>query len=246
LNRPGNAASFSATDDDVFARIAGDYDRLCDKFSLYIHRLWKRRMAARIAGHATGRILDVASGTGDIPLRVLRRIGRNTGDIERLIVSDICPQMLALAKVKLENRAPNLEFLNLDAHDLAGIRSGSIDVYSISFAMKICDRERVLAEAMRVLKPGGLFFCLEASRIPVDVIHRAYLGYMNWCLPLIGRFAANGDASAYEYLLRGVHEFPGQDQFAEELRECGFQEVKYDNLTFGIVAMHQGKKPYPE
>ncbi|MCB9946642.1 MAG: ubiquinone/menaquinone biosynthesis methyltransferase [Rhodospirillaceae bacterium] len=243
MHDPRNAAAFSAAEDDVFARIAGRYDRLCDVFSLRIHRLWKSHMAARIADHAAGRILDVASGTGDIPLRVLRRLRHRTGEIEHLIVSDLCPEMLAIARDKLSGTAANLEFALLDAHDLADVPSGSIDVYSISFAMKICDRERVLAEAMRVLKPGGRFLCLEAARIPATPIHRAYLAYMDWCLPLIGRLAADGDASAYAYLLRGIHEVPSQDALAAELQDCGFSDVRYDNLTLGIVAMHVGRKP---
>jgi ubiquinone/menaquinone biosynthesis methyltransferase len=235
-----NAASFHPAHDDVFARIAGRYDVLCDLFSLGIHRLWKRRMVARMAAHKGQVIFDAASGTGDIPLRLLRR---GLGAKRTLWVTDLCPQMLAMAKRKLAPFSGRIEIVKRDAEDLHEVESDSIDLYSMSFGMKICNRHKVLAEAFRVLKPGGSFFCLEASQISPRFLHRAYLRYMDWCLPLIGRIAASGDASAYDYLLRGVHEFPDQAAFAKELETAGFIAVRYENLTFGIVALHEATKP---
>ena len=232
-----NAAAFDPAADDVFARIAGRYDRLCDIFSLFAHRLWKARMATRMAAEGGDLALDVASGTGDIPVRLLRR----AGGPGRILVTDICPQMLAQAEPKLRGAA-RAELRRLDAHRL-DLADASVDVYSISFGMKICDRARVVSEAYRVLKPGGVFYCLEAARIPFEPLHQLYLAYMNWCLPFIARIATSGDASAYDYLLRGIHEFQRQAAFAEELRMNGFTDVSYENLTFGIVAIHRGEKP---
>jgi demethylmenaquinone methyltransferase / 2-methoxy-6-polyprenyl-1,4-benzoquinol methylase len=232
-----NAAEFDPGGDDVFARIADRYDQLCDIFSLFAHRLWKSRMAARMAKEVGALALDVASGTGDIPLR-LSNLGMGG---RRMLVSDICPQMLAQAERKLGS-GPEFELRQLDAHCLA-LPDSSMDLYSISFGMKICDRPRVVSEALRVLKPGGVFYCLEAARIPFEPLHLLYLAYMDWCLPLIARFATSGDASAYNYLLRGVHEFPSQRAFAAELRSAGFESVAFENLTFGIVAIHRGVKP---
>jgi len=231
-----NAAAFDPAADDVFARIAGRYDRLCDVFSLLAHRLWKARIAALMAREQGAIALDVASGTGDIPVRLLRRGGGPT----KILVTDICPQMLAQAEKKLPHSG-RVELRRLDAHAL-DIADASVDVYSISFGMKICDRARVLTEAYRVLRPGGAFYCLEAARIPFEPLHQLYLAYMNWCLPFIARIATS-DASAYNYLLRGIHEFPRQAAFAEELRQRGFAHVTYENLTFGIVAIHRGVKP---
>jgi ubiquinone/menaquinone biosynthesis methyltransferase len=235
-----NAADFHPTEDNVFARIAGRYDRLCDIFSLGIHRVWKRAIARQMAAHPGTVVLDAASGTGDIPLRLMRGFpdamrGRS------LLVTDLCPQMLAMAREKL---APYPAVIAVhDCERLERIASGSIDLYSISFGMKICDRQRVMAEAFRVLKPGGTFFCLEAARIPVPFAHSLYLRYMEWCLPLIGRIASGGDPSTYGYLLKGVREFPAQPDLAEELRAIGFADVVYRNLTFGIVAIHEATKP---
>jgi ubiquinone/menaquinone biosynthesis C-methylase UbiE len=122
------------------------------------------------------------------------------------------------------------------------IADNSVDLFSIAFAMKICDRKRIVAEAMRVLKPGGQFFCLEASRIPNAGVQSVYLRYMDWCLPVMGWIATGGDRSAYNYLLRGIHGFPAAPDFAQELRETGFTDVGYQNLTFGIVALHRARK----
>jgi ubiquinone/menaquinone biosynthesis methyltransferase len=225
--------------DDVFARIAGRYDLLCDIFSLGIHRIWKSHMAARIAAHAGETVLDAASGTGHIPLRLLAR-GSRPGV---LWVTDTCPQMLALARSRLAGAGEGLKFAVCDATNLEEFEAGTLDVYSISFGMKICDREKVVREAFRVLRPGGRFYCLEAARITFSPLHAAYLLYMDWCMPLIGRIAANGDASAYAYLLKGIHDFPDQEAFAAELRRAGFAPVAYRNLTLGIVALHEAVKP---
>jgi ubiquinone/menaquinone biosynthesis methyltransferase len=212
-------------------------------FSLLLHRGWKRRMARKIAACPAGIVLDVASGTGDIPLRILRQTAAGRPSFKTLMVRDICPEMLAIAREKLPAASGALQFAHLDAENLESIASDSIDLHSISFGMKICDRARAMAEAYRVLKPGGTFFCLQAARVPIGAAHRLYLRYMDWCLPLIGRIAANGDESAYNYLLRGVHDFPSQDRLAAELQTCGFADVTYENLSFGIVALHQARKP---
>ena len=124
------------------------------------------------------------------------------------MVSDISPAMLRIAQRRAGSSLSQLNFQVLDAHALAGVADESFDLYSISLALKICDRERALREALRVLKPGGRLIALEASAIVVPWMHRLYLVYMNVCMPLIGWIATGGDASAYRYLLRGVEEFP--------------------------------------
>ena len=240
---PDNAAEFDAATDNVFARIAGRYDRLCDVFSLGIHRLWKRRIAAKIAACNGAIVFDAASGTGDIPLRIARHLNGGSGQAKTVFVTDLCPEMLAIAREKLAAAALDFNIREANAHALDGVASNSVDVYSISFGMKICQRERVIAEAYRVLKPGGTFFCLEASRITIPLLHTAYLKYMDWCLPTIARIATGGDASAYNYLLKGVHEFPDQAAFARELEHAGFANVRFENLTLGIVAIHEAVKP---
>jgi demethylmenaquinone methyltransferase / 2-methoxy-6-polyprenyl-1,4-benzoquinol methylase len=240
-DRDGNAAAFDTGQDDVFSRIASRYDLLCDLFSLGIHRTWKRRMAQRIARKRWQTMLDVAAGTGDIALRVVRNIDSPHG--RNCVVSDICPAMLEIAKRRAGSLVDAMQFRVYDAHRLMDVGSESVDLYSISLGMKICDRTRALQEAWRVLKPGGTFICLEASEIPVSIIHRLYLAYMGLCMPVVGYLATGGDASAYHYLLSGVRGFPGAEQFANEIAAQGFDDVTFERLSFGIVAIHVARKP---
>jgi len=234
-----NAASFDSDADDVFGRIAGRYDVLCDLFSLGIHRHWKRRVAALIAAEPWDSMLDAAAGTGDVALRVLRAGPQLAG--RAITVSDISPAILAIARRRIAPATP--AFAVMDAHDLRNVADASLDLFSISLALKICDRARVMREALRVLRPGGRFIALEASAIVWPWLHRAYLGYMDVCLPLIGWLATGGDASAYRYLLKGVHDFPDAKRLAAELADVGFAEVVFERISLGIVAIHTARKP---
>lgn len=239
--QPTNAAAFDTGADDVFGRIAGRYDVLCDLFSLGIHRHWKRRVAALIAAEPWSNMLDAAAGTGDVALRVVRRdpaLARRG-----IVVSDISPAMLRIAERRLSAQAPGPAFRVMDAHALTDVPDASVDLYSISLALKICDRGRVMREAFRVLRPGGRFIALEASAIVLPWLHRLYLRYMDLCMPFIGWVATGGDASAYRYLLKGVREFPDAERLAAELREAGFADVAYERLSIGIVAIHTGRRP---
>lgn len=231
-----NAAEFHAPEDDVFARIAGDYDRYCDYFSVYIQRHWKHSFASQVARETGDSLLDLASGTGDIPQRVLKQ--RRF----RIAVTDICEPMLNVARRKLDGQ-DGVSFRFLDACDMADIADNSFDIITMAFGMKIIDRQRALSEIHRCLKPGGVFLNIDASVIPLPWLQRLYLSYMDTCLPLMGRIIAAGDSSAYRYLLRGIHDFPGGPAFADELRGFGFSDVTFRPLTLGIVAIHRAAKP---
>ena len=159
-----NAAEFYTQQDDVFGRIAHRYDLLCDLFSLGIHRLWKKRVAQVIAKEPWLQLLDCATGTGDIILRVLNQ--QNIQPDQKVIASDISPQMLAIAQKRLVAANSSIDFRLLDAHVIPEIPAESIDLYSISLGLKICERKRVLHEALRVLRRGGRLVVLEASNIP--------------------------------------------------------------------------------
>ena len=236
-----NAAEFYTEQDDVFGRIAHRYDLLCDLFSLGIHRLWKRRVARVIAKETWLQLLDCATGTGDIILRVFQH--KSLQQHQKLIASDISPQMLGIAQQRLKRFDEVVEFRILDAHSLSEIPAQSIDLYSISLGLKICERQKVLQEALRVLRPGGRIIVLEASNIPVLWLQRLYLIYMNMCMPVLGWIATRGDASAYMYLLKGIEKFPTAEHFALELSELGFKEVSFERLSLGIVAIHVARKP---
>ena len=236
-----NAAEFDTQQDDVFGRIAHRYDLLCDLFSLGIHRLWKRRVSKIIARESWSRLLDCATGTGDIILRVLKTKKLENG--QQIIASDISPQMLAIAQRRLGSRNSSIAFRVLDAHSLLEIPEESVDLYSISLGLKICERKRVLQEALRVLRSGGRLVILEASRVHWAWLQRSYLRYMHLCMPVIGWIATGGDSSAYTYLLRGIENFPTAEELAQELSSLGFTDISFELLTLGIVAIHTARKP---
>ncbi|MFG6412487.1 ubiquinone/menaquinone biosynthesis methyltransferase [Roseateles sp. DC23W] len=236
----GNAAEFAWQRDDVFGRIAGRYDWLCDLFSLGIHRAWKRRVARVIAQEPWAVLLDGATGTGDIMLRVLPGV---LGQGRTIIASDISPKMLAIVERRLAGHRGAVELRQLDAERMPSVPSDSVDAYSISLGLKICDRSRAMQEAWRVLRPGGRLIVLEASNIPWAPLHRAYLLYMSVCMPLLGWLATGGDASAYRYLLHGIRDFPTAEGLARELGTQGFEDVAFERLSLGIVAIHKARKP---
>jgi ubiquinone/menaquinone biosynthesis methyltransferase len=235
-----NAAEFAWHSDDVFGRIASRYDVLCDVFSFGIHRLWKRRVAERIAGEQWDTLLDGATGTGDIILRVL---AATPTQARTIVAADVSAKMLAIAQKKLRAYSTAVTLRQLDAETMPSVRSNSVDAYSISLGLKICNRRLALQEALRVLKPGGRLIVLEASDIPWPLLHHAYLAYMAICMPILGWVATGGDASAYKYLLMGIRAFPSAEDLAGELVEHGFQDVAYERLSLGIVAIHTARKP---
>ena len=237
-----NAAEFYTQQDDVFGRIANRYDVLCDLFSLGIHRLWKRRVARVIAQEPWSQLLDCATGTGDIILRVLNH--KSLQHDQKIVASDISPQMLAIAQKRLAAVHSSIEFRLLDAHHIPDISTETVDLYSISLGLKICERKRVLQEAWRVLRPGGRLIVLEASNIPWSWLQRAYLLYMNLCMPVIGWIATGGDSSAYKYLLRGIENFPTAEEFGLELASSGFKDISFERMSLGIVAIHTARKPH--
>lgn len=236
-----NAADFHPQQDDVFGRIASRYDLMCDLFSLGIHRSWKNRVAGEISRHKWQSLLDSASGTGDIVKRIAKRSADMHG--RRIIAADISPKMLSLAETALRDFRESISFRHWDAENLTEVPDASVDVYSMSLALKICDRQRALREALRVLKPGGKLVVLEASNIKWDWLNRLYLVYMHICMPVVGWVATGGDSSAYQYLLQGIKGFPTAEQLAQEIRGLGFERVEFQRLTLGIVAIHSAHRP---
>ncbi|PPC95466.1 MAG: hypothetical protein CTY35_09725 [Methylotenera sp.] len=235
-----NAAEFAWQSDDVFGRIASRYDKLSDIFSFGIHRVWKRRVAKRIASEKWNTLLDGASGTGDIIFRVMASASTHGRTV---IGSDVSAKMLAIAEQRLHSFNGNVSFRLLDAESMPSIQTDAVDAYSISLGLKICNRHLAVQEALRILKPGGRLIVLEASNIRWGFLHRVYLAYMSFCMPILGWIATGGDASAYKYLLQGVRDFPTAEEFAQELVDYGFEEVKFERLSLGIVAIHTARKP---
>ena len=235
-----NAAEYSPDRDNVFGRIASKYDLLCDLFSFGIHRHWKRSVAREILEQPWDVLLDGASGTGDI---ILRALSREPLGMRTVIASDISPEMLAIASRRLGQHRERVRLEVLDMEEMPSLSSGSVDAYSISLGLKICDRSKALREAYRVLRPGGRLVILEASNIPIVLVNRAYLMYMSLCMPALGWLATGGDSSAYRYLLHGIRGFPSAEQLAQEIASYGFEDVRFRRLSAGIVAIHVARKP---
>lgn len=202
--------------------------------------MWKRKVARKIAAENWSTLLDGATGTGDIILRVLERqeaAGRT------VIASDVSSPMLAMAQRRLAAHGDRVQLRQLDIESMPTVPSNSVDAYSISLGLKICNRRAAVLEALRVLRPGGRLIVLEASNIPWSMLHRAYLAYMSICMPALGWLATGGDASAYRYLLHGIKDFPSAELLADELAKLGFQDIEFERQSLGIVAIHMARKP---
>ena len=222
----------------VFTRVASRYDVMNDLMSLGIHRIWKEAMMDWLAPRAGQRLLDVAGGTGDVAFRFLKRAKGSSA-----VVCDMTESMLIEGRKRAEadRLATALDWVVGDAMALP-FADNSFDVYTISFGIRNVTRiPDALAEAYRVLRPGGRLMVLEFSQIPNDLMQKAYDLYSFNVIPAMGQVVA-GDRDSYQYLVESIRKFPAQDAFAAMIRAAGFGQVKYRNLTMGIAALHSGWK----
>jgi demethylmenaquinone methyltransferase/2-methoxy-6-polyprenyl-1,4-benzoquinol methylase len=206
-----------------------------DLMSLGVHRLWKRTFITALAPRPGRTLLDLAGGTGDISFGWLAAGGGPA------LLSDINPAMLAVGRDRAIERGlvADLALLVADAERLP-LPDRAVDTVSIAFGLRNCtDKAAVLAEARRVLRPGGRFFCLEFSRVQVAALVPLYDAWSFGVLPRLGRLVAH-DAASYRYLAESIRTFPDQEQLAHMLRQAGLVRVSVRNLTGGIAAIHAG------
>ena len=223
----------------VFTNVASKYDVMNDAMSLGIHRVWKDAMMDWLAPRPGQRLLDVAGGTGDIAFRFLKRAGAGA----EAVVLDMTEPMLieGRKRAEAEHRTEQLDWVVGDAMALPFI-DNSFDTYTISFGIRNVTRiPDALAEAYRVLKPGGRLMVLEFSAIPNPGLQWLYDRYSFNIIPPMGKVIAN-DSDSYQYLVESIRRFPKQEAFAEMIRTAGFGQVKYRNLSMGIAALHSGWK----
>ena len=222
----------------VFSRVASRYDVMNDVMSVGIHRIWKNAMMDWLAPRDGQQLLDVAGGTGDIAFRFLKRAPR-----ARVTVCDMTESMLVEGRkrAEAETLADRLGWVTGDAMALP-FKDNSFDRYTISFGIRNVTRiPDALAEAFRVLRPGGRLMVLEFSQLPVPAMQWAYDRYSFNVIPVMGQLIAN-DRDSYQYLVESIRKFPNQDTFAAMIRDAGFDRVQYRNLSMGIAALHSGWK----
>jgi demethylmenaquinone methyltransferase/2-methoxy-6-polyprenyl-1,4-benzoquinol methylase len=219
----------------VFDRVAPRYDLMNDLMSLGVHRAWKRVLLTELDPSPRRTLLDLAGGTGDVGLAWLELGGGP------LLLSDVNASMLAIAHDRAVERGliGGASLLVADAERLP-LADRTVDRVSIAFGLRNCtDKPPVLAEARRVLRPGGRFFCLEFSRMHVAAAQPLYDAWSFRMLPMLGRWVARDEAS-YRYLAESIRTFPSPEALAEMLRDAGFARVTVRTLSGGIAAIHSG------
>jgi len=212
-----------------------------DLMSAGVHRLWKNTLVDVLNPRPGERLLDVAGGTGDIAFRIVKRLMEKGGERPDVTICDINPAMLEVGRDRAVDRGllQGLTWTTGDAEDLP-FPDRTFDGYTIAFGLRnVTHIDKALAEAWRVLKPGGRFYCLEFSKVTSAPVARVYDAYSERALPLFGRLVAR-DAESYRYLHESIRRFPAQRELAERMRRAGFTQVAWRNLTLGVVALHSG------
>lgn len=238
---------------NVFSSVASKYDLMNDVMSLGIHRLWKdhfiNKLDPGMRPNSTEpmNFIDVAGGSGDIAFGILDYAKNKFNDTcSTMDVVDINPDMLKegekraidLGRYYNDNR---VRYLIQNGEKLEKIESNSKDIYTVSFGIRnFTNIQNGLNTAYRVLKPGGIFYCLEFSKIENPIMD---LAYQQWskALPVFGSIVAN-DYDSYQYLVESIERFPDQETFKSMIEKAGFQSAGYESLSFGICAIHWGIK----
>ncbi len=224
---------------DVFHSVAAKYDLMNDLMSFGVHRLWKKYTIELSGVRRGNRVLDIAGGTGDLSYDFARKVGPDG----LVVLADINDSMLKVGRDRLADRgiAGNLETVQANAEYLP-FPDNHFDVITMAFGLRnVTHKEKALAEFNRVLKPGGRLLVLEFSKPRNDLLSKAYDVYSFKALPLIGR-AVTGDPDSYQYLAESIRMHPDQDTLKSMMEDAGLVQVRYHNLTGGIVALHRGVK----
>lgn len=226
---------------ELFSSITQHYDLMNNIMSFGIHHLWKKELCNYLF-NLQGSLIDVACGTGDIAFNFYRKaIKYNV--TPNITMCDINYDMLMQARERAvnNNMLENICYINCNAESLP-FASNSFDNFSVAFGIRnVANMASAIAEAHRVLKPGGRFVCLEFAKVDNACVRSLYDLYSFAAIPLAGKFFAN-NWQAYQYLVESIRTFPCQQEFCCMLTKAGFQHVKYRNLTLGIVAIYSASK----
>lgn len=224
---------------DVFHSVADKYDVMNDLMSFGIHRFWKKITIEYSSVRKGQKVLDLAGGTGDLTAKFSKLIG----DEGLVVLADINESMLKVGRDKLRDKGlfKNIEYVQANAEELP-FTDNYFDCITISFGLRnVTDKEKALRSMWRVLKPGGRLLILEFSKPQYQILNKAYDLYSFSVLPLMGKIVAN-DANSYRYLAESIRMHPDQKTLKKMMEDAGFVDVKYHNMTGGIVALHTGFK----
>ena len=220
----------------VFDSVAARYDLMNDLMSMGLHRVWKAVAISQANVRPGQHVLDVASGTGDLALAFAKRVGPHG----RVVMSDINGQMLTRGRNRLIDRGCPVESVVCDAEHLP-FPDASFDLVTVAFGLRnMTDKPAALTEMARVLKPGGQCLVLEFSKVAAP-LEKIYDLYSFKVLPWLGQKIARDEAS-YRYLAESIRMHPGPKELAEMLSSAGFDIVRYQTMSAGVVALHQGVK----
>ncbi len=221
----------------VFDSVAEKYDLMNDIMSFGVHRLWKNHLIRMIRPRAELHYLDVAGGTGDIATRIRKKTGPNA----QITLCDLDEQMLRVGRDRSIDQGMMNDFSWITGNaEYLPIPDNSVDVYTIAFGLRnVTHIDTALTEAIRVLKPGGRFFCLEFSQVQDAALDRLYQLYSDIFIPNVGQMVA-GDRDSYQYLVESIRKFPKQKELKSRMEKAGFKSVDYTNLSFGTAAIHKG------
>tara|TARA_B100000029_G_scaffold488688_1_gene545544 strand:+ start:2215 stop:2919 length:705 start_codon:yes stop_codon:yes gene_type:complete len=220
---------------NVFNRVYNEYDLMNDFISLGIHRIWKKNLINIMNPSSKKKLIDVACGTGDIGKLYLD----NTSINSKITCVDINERMITKGKKKL-SKYKNIKWILAPAENLP-IPDNTFDFYTISFGLRNTKNlNRTISEALRILKPGGRFLCLEFSKIQNSNLNLIYKNYSK-LIPLIGKIIV-GEKEPYEYLIKSIKNFLNQEELLSLMKEKNFKKCTYHNLSGGIVSIHSGWK----
>jgi len=221
----------------VFDSVADRYDLMNDLMSGGVHRLWKSTLISSLNPRPGQILLDVAGGTGDIARRFLARAGTGA----RVILCDLTESMLRQGRDRAFDRGAltGIDWVCGAAEHLP-IADCSADAYTIAFGLRnVTGIPQALAEARRVLKPGGRFLCLEFSQVEIPILKRAYDLYSFQVLPRLGAVVAR-DRDAYQYLVESIRRFPSRRKLLSMMDQAGLEKTSVRALSGGIAAIHSG------
>lgn len=223
----------------VFNSVANNYDIMNDVMSGGLHRLWKDHLVRKIRPQKGLHYLDVAGGTGDIAFRIRKKAGPDC----KITLCDLNTEMLRVGRDRALDRgyAHDFDWVTGNAEALP-LEDASVDVYTIAFGLRnVTHIDTALTEALRVLKPGGRFYCLEFSQVQEPFLAKIYDKYSYRLIPKMGELIAK-DRDSYQYLVESIRKFPKQRDLLKRMETAGFRRSRVESLTFGVVAIHEGVK----